>query len=149
MKKELNIDLEKYFNWYSKLTNKSIDDIKNGEHAFIMFSDWLDIQSVELTKDIIGKEVYFSIDGEYKDTITRDVYLAGVVIRKGFVEEISDKKVKINGITYSFEESDSSGFFFHEKDLLLASLHYDGCDIYQINILEDCYNGNFVEDETL
>lgn len=148
MKEKLDVNLDAYFNWLAKWSEKSIKHVKNMENPFTLYDEWLNIVSFKVCPDLIGKEVYFSINGEMKDRITLDTYYEGVILRNGIVEEINKDNIIIKGIVYSYTHLDSTGYFYSSKDLLLSALHYDGVNIYSGNIIKDGYSNNLVKDET-
>lgn len=147
MKKKLDVDLENYFKWCSEWSEQNIAFIKNSDFPFVMFTEWLETQSLSVSVDLIGKEIYFSVNGDSQDRITLDTYQEGVNVRKGIVEKFNEDSIQIDGKTYFLNPSDSLGYFFAKKDLLLSALHYDGSNIYKRNTFCEEYS-NLVQDET-
>lgn len=84
---KIKIDFTPYYEWYAKWIDwkkVSVNDFINGriENPFSMLSEWLDIVSVKINRNIIGKEIYYSLNAEHRDTITYDTYIEGCIIKK-------------------------------------------------------------------
>jgi len=162
MKKILDINTDEYFQWYASWINwkkVSAEDIKNGNagvNPYGMFSEWVETKAVNL-KDAVGKMVYYPLNADHKDSITTDVWLEGVSIHHGLIEEIEETVfregyngyiVTLEGKKYSLSKPDAEGVFFEEKDLLLSTLHYDGDYIYDGITLIEQFNNNLYVDTT-
>jgi len=162
MKKKLNINVDEYFQWYASWINwKTVtaDEIKNGKAGvspYGLFSDWVETKAVRL-KDSVGKMVYYSLNAEHKDAITTDVWLEGVSIHYGCIENVEETTfregyhgyiVTLDGKQYCLSKPDADSIFFEEKDLLLSTLHYDGEAIYDGITLIEKFNNNLYEDTT-
>lgn len=135
---KIKIDFIPYYEWYAKLVNwekLSVDDFINGKikNPFSMFSEWLDIISIKPDKNSIGKEVYYSLNAEHRDTITYDTYLEGCVIKKGIITDISENTLQIDGRKYNYSKYNT--VLFDKPEYCILYLHYDGVDIFEGNEL--------------
>ena len=162
MKKVLDINVDEYFQWYAEWINwKTVtaDEIKQGKagvNPYSLFSDWLDTKAICL-KDSVGKMVYYPLNAEHRDSITTDVWLEGVSIHYGRIEKIEEITLRegytgyivtLDGKQYYVSKPDADTTFYEEKDLLLATLHYEGTYIYDgVTLIEEFCN-NLYEDTT-
>lgn len=136
--KEIKIDFTPYYEWYAKWINwkkVSVNDFVNGkiENPFGMLDEWLDIISIKPNKNNIGKEIYYSLNAEKRDTITYDTYLEGCVIKKGIITNVLDNVIQIDRKDFFY--SPSNTVLFDKLEYCILYLHYDGCDIFEGNFL--------------
>ena len=93
------INLKPYFEWYAEwlgVTVKEVMSDKRGISPFNMLFEWLE-RYERPCSEFIGKEVYFSVNGELKNEICYDSYYEGVRIRKGVVEKVTNNSITISG----------------------------------------------------
>ena len=114
---KIKIDFTPYYEWYAKWIDwkkVSVNDFINGriENPFSMLSEWLDIVSVKINRNIIGKEIYYSLNAEHRDTITYDTYIEG----KDYI-------------------CSKNTILFDKLEYCILHLHYDGTDIFEGNEL--------------
>lgn len=135
---KIKIDFTPYYEWYAKWIDwrkVSVNDFVNGkiENPFSMLSEWLDIVSIKINRDNIGKEVYYSLNAVQRNTITYDTYLEGCVIKKGIITGISENILQIDDRDYAY--SKHSTILFDKPEYCILYLHYDGNDIFEGNEL--------------
>lgn len=134
---KIKIDFTPYYEWYAKWIDwkrVSVNDFINGriENPFSMLSEWLDIVSVKINRNIIGKEIYYSLNAEHRDTITYDTYIEGCIIKKGIITDISKDILQIDGKDYICSKNT---ILFDKLEYCILHLHYDGTDIFEGNEL--------------
>ena len=159
MKTTLDVNVEEYFQWYAtwinwkKVTAEEIKSGQAGVNPYGMFYDWAETKAIAL-QNSVGKKVYYSLNAEHKNAITTDTYIEGVSIHYGCIENVEDSSngkgciVTLDGKQYYISRFDADTTFFEEKDLLLATLHYDGELIYNGITLIPEFDNNLYEDLT-
>lgn len=121
-----HINLKPYFEWYANCLGVTIKEVMSDKGPLNMLSEWLE-RYEKSCSEFIGKEVYFSINGELKNEIYYDSYYEGVCVRKGIVEEVTNNSITINGATYKLP-CYSNGMLFESLEFCLLQITYDGDD---------------------
>ena len=135
---KVKIDFTPYYEWYAKWINwkkVSVNDFVNGKmkNPFSMLDEWLDIISIKITRNDIGKEIYYSLNALQRNEITYDTYLEGCVIKKGIITNISENILQIDNKDYFY--SNYNTVLFYKPDYFILFLHYDGTNIFEGNEL--------------
>lgn len=136
--RKIEIDFMPYYKWYANWINwksVSVNDFinKRVENPFAMLSDWLDMVSIKIDKNVIGREVYYSLNAEHRDTITYDTYLEGCIIKKGMITDVLDGVLQIDGKNFTYSSYETR--IFEKPEYCILCLCYDGCNIFEGNQL--------------
>lgn len=132
--RKVNIDLIPYYEWYSMWRDwdtVTVEDFLNGkvENPYSMISDWLETVAITIGSNIIGKEVFYSLNAVGRNEITYDTYLEGCIILKGKVTNVTDSVIQIDGKDYWY--SKGNAILFDKPEYCLLSLLYDGEELFE------------------